>query len=283
MPGRGSAGDIAGVISARFRTKDGTALCWDELGAGRTVLFLHGIGSSRRRWDPLLPAVAGAGYRCVRIDLRGFGESEGAEQEFAMPTFLGDLMEFTESIGSERFHLVGHSLGGMIAQKYAIEHRSRVASLVLASTTSHNGRRATAFAQAMTTLSERGYDAVVNDPVLKSQIEAVLAEAFPKLPVPLEFLKNGLEEPSPARANAWRACIGFSTKDRLSELGCPVLVTHGTADRLIPFRAGQSIHEAIPHSEWVAEEGGGHSSLPKERAESFSRALLDFLRRADGG
>jgi pimeloyl-ACP methyl ester carboxylesterase len=271
------------VSSERFRTQDGTLLSWDELGRGPTVLFLHGIGSSRRRWDPLLPPVSAAGYRCVRIDLRGFGESAGADQRFAMETFLGDLVEFSESLAAERFHLVGHSLGGMIAQKFAVEHRERVASLVLASTTSHNGRRATAFARAMTTLSERGFDAVVNDPSLKREIEAVLAEAFPKMAMPLEFLKSGLEEPSLARANAWRACIEFSTKDSLPEVGCPVLVTHGTADRLIPFRSGQAIHEAIPHSEWIAEEGGGHSSLPKERAEAFARALLDFLKRAEKG
>jgi pimeloyl-ACP methyl ester carboxylesterase len=268
------------VTTERFRTKDGTELCWDQLGTGITVLFLHGIGSSRRRWDPQLEAVAGAGYRCVRLDLRGFGESGGAEQSFAMETFLGDLVEFSQALDAERFHLVGHSLGGMIAQKFAVDHRARVASLVLASTTSHNGRRATAFARAMTTLSERGYDAVVSDPALRADIERVLAEAFPKTPM-LEFLRSGLEEPSPARANAWRACIEFSTKDRLADLTCPVLVLHGTADRLIPFRAGQLVHEAIPHSEWIAEEGAGHS-LPRERAESFTRALLDFLERAGG-
>jgi 3-oxoadipate enol-lactonase len=269
---------LPAVIAQRFRTKDGTELCWDELGAGPTVLFLHGIGSSRRRWDPHLEPVRAAGYRCVRLDLRGFGESGGADQRFAMETFLADLVEFSQTLRAERFHLVGHSLGGMIAQKFAVDHRARVASLVLASTTSHNGRRATAFARAMTTLSERGYDAVVSDPALKAEIEFVLAEAFPKTPM-LEFLRSGLEEPSSARANAWRACIEFSTKDRLGELSCPVLVLHGTADRLIPFRAGQLVHEAIPHSEWIAEEGAGHS-LPRERAESFTRALLDFLRRA---
>lgn len=268
------------VSPETFRSRDGTLLTWDELGSGPTVLFVHGIGSSRQRWDPQFEAVSGAGYRCVRFDLRGFGDSEGSEQRFAMETFLGDLLEFSETLAAERFHLVGHSLGGMIAQKFAVEQRARVASLVLASTTSHNGRRATAFAHAMTTLSERGFAAVVNDPALKSEIERVLTEAFPKIAMPLEFLRNSVEEPSLARANAWRACIDFSTKDRLAELSCPVLVLHGTADRLIPFRAGQAIHEAIPHSEWVPESGAGHS-LSKERAESFTRALLDFLRRAE--
>jgi pimeloyl-ACP methyl ester carboxylesterase len=87
-----------------------------------------------------------------------------------------------------------------------------------------------------------------------------------------------VEKPNPARANAWRACVGFSEKDRLQQIRCPVLVVHGSGDPLIPFRAGELVHEAIAHSEWIEEPGAGHS-LPTERAESFNRAVLDFLKR----
>jgi|SoiMethySBSTD1v2_1073268.scaffolds.fasta_scaffold76762_4 pimeloyl-ACP methyl ester carboxylesterase len=266
------------MSSAHFATSDGTSLAWDELGSGETVLFLHGMDSSRRRWDPHVQALAEAGFHCVRVDLRGFGESAGAEQRFGMETYVRDLVEFSAIAKAERFHLVGHSLGGMIAQKFAVDHRARVASLVLASTTSHNGRRATAFARAMVAFAERGFDAVLADPVLKAEVESAVAEAFPKMALPLEFLRKGVEAPNPARANAWRACIEFSMKDRLSELSCPVLVLHGSADPLIPFRAGQLIHEAIEHSEWIAETGAGHS-LPRERAPAFTAALLEFLQR----
>jgi 3-oxoadipate enol-lactonase len=270
------------MSAAQFFTRDGTLLSWDEIGSGETVLFLHGIGSSRRRWEPQVQALAEAGFHCVRIDLRGFGESAGAEQKFGMDTFVADLFEFSALVKAQRFHLVGHSLGGMIAQKYAVEQRARVASLVLASTTSHNGRRATAFARAMVTFAERGFDAVLADPALKAEVELALAEAFAKAPLPLEFLRSGLEKPNPARANAWRACIDFSMKDRLRELSCPVLVLHGSADPLIPFRAGQLIHEAIAHSQWIEETGAGHA-LPRERAPAFTAALLAFLRRDSSG
>jgi pimeloyl-ACP methyl ester carboxylesterase len=266
------------MTALEFSTRDGTLLAWDEVGSGDTVLFVHGIGSSRQRWDPQVEALALAGFHCVRLDLRGFGASGGAEQRVAMDTFVADVVEFSSVIGAERFHLVGHSLGGMIAQKYAVDHRARVASLVLASTTSHNGRRATAFARAMVSFAERGFDGVLADALLRAEVEHALAEAFPRAPLPLEFLRSGMERPNPALANAWRACIDFSVKERLSELTCPVLVTHGTADRLIPFRAGQLIHEAIPHSEWVEQPQAGHS-LHGERARPFTAALLAFLRR----
>ena len=262
-----------------FSAADGTRLAWDDAGDGPPVVLLHGIGSSRRRWDALLGALSDRGFRAIRIDQRGFGESEGADQRYGMDAFVGDLERFVDELHLERFHLVGHSLGGMVAQRYAVDHPGRIHSLVLASTTSHNGRRGTAFARVMMVLSEKGIDTVLSDPSLRPEVESALAEAFPRGPVPLEMLRVGLEQPSPARANAWRACIDFSTKDRLAELRCPVLVIHGTDDPLIPFRAGELVHQAIAHSQWIAEHGAGHS-LPRERPDAFNQHVIEFLKRA---
>lgn len=226
-----------------------------------------------------MPPLVASGHRVVRLDLRGFGDSTCPAGQFAMDAFLGDLVAFVDALELDRFHLVGHSLGGMIAQRYALERPERVRSLALASTTSHSGRRANAFARLMVALAEHGYDAILESPVLREQAGATLREAFPG-GAPLAMLKRGMEQPNPARANAWRACIDFSTKDRLAELRCPVLVTHGTADLLIPFQAGELVARAIPGATWVVEEGAGHS-LPKERATSLGRAVGDLVSAAE--
>jgi pimeloyl-ACP methyl ester carboxylesterase len=257
---------------------DGTRLAWDAAGDGPVVLLVHGIGSSRRKWEPQVGPLVASGYRVVRFDLRGFGDSETPAGPHGMNDFVGDLVAFADGVGLERFHLVGHSLGGMIAQRYAIERPARVRSLALVSTTSHNGRRATAFARLMVTLAEHGFDNVLNDSRLRQDAEAILGEAFPA-GTPLSMLRRGMEQPNLARANAWRACIDFSTKDRLGELRCPALVAHGTADMLIPFRAGELVARAIPGAAWLVEQGAGHS-LPQERAESFTRALSELLQKA---
>jgi len=265
-----------------FVAPDGARIAWDRAGEGPDVLLVHGIGSSRRRWQGLADELARAGYRALRLDLRGFGESRPALEsasDRAMDQLIADLEAFVRDHAEAPVHLVGHSLGGMICQRFTIEHPSSVASLVLASTTSHNGRRASAFARAMQLFSEHGFDHVLSDPALSSEIHIVLREAFLGADPPLEMLKIGLEEPNPSRAFAWKACVDFSAKDRLAEIRCPVLVMHGSADPLIPFRAGELVHEAIPGSEWIEESGAGHS-LPTERAETFNRAVLDFIDRA---
>jgi 3-oxoadipate enol-lactonase len=265
--------------SNRLRVADGAELAWDSTGDGPVVLLVHGIGSSRRTWDGLLEPLVGAGHRVVRVDLRGFGESLAPPGRFAMDHFLGDLVAFVDALKLEAVHLVGHSLGGMIAQRYTLDHPGKVRSLGLASTTSHNGRRANAFARLMVSLGENGYDAVLADEALRAEAETTLREAFPG-GAPLAMLRRGMEEPNMARANAWRACIDFSTKDRLRDITCPVVVTHGTADMLIPFRAGELVAQGITGARWIVEDGAGHS-LPKERPSSLGRALADLLRAAE--
>jgi 3-oxoadipate enol-lactonase len=258
---------------------DGVQLAWDATGDGPVVLLVHGIGSSRRTWDAMVDPLVASGHRVVRVDLRGFGDSVSPPGRFVMDHFVNDLVAFVDALKLEAVHLVGHSLGGMIAQRYTLDHPGRVRSLALASTTSHNGRRANAFARLMVSLGENGYDAVLADAKLRDDAEATLREAFPG-GVPLAMLRRGMEQPNMARANAWRACIDFSTKDRLHEVRCPVVVTHGTADMLIPFRAGELVAQAITGATWIVEEGAGHS-LPKERAPSFGRALADLLHGAE--
>jgi pimeloyl-ACP methyl ester carboxylesterase len=270
-----------GPTTRFFDVPDGTKLAWDSAGDGPTVLFVHGIGYTRRKWDPQIEPVVRAGYRAVRFDLRGFGESVTPEGQYVMDQFLDDLVRFGSVLGVDRFHLVGHSLGGMIAQRYALEHSASVESLTLVSTTSHNGRRGSAFAKLMVLFAERGFDAVMADDSVRQEAESVLVEAFGTA-VPLTMLRRGLEERSLSRANAWRACIGFTAKDDLVRIACPALVLHGTADTLIPFKAGELVAEAIPGARFVREEGAGHS-LPKERAESFNRELIDFLAAASRG
>jgi 3-oxoadipate enol-lactonase len=263
---------------AMLKVPDGTQLAWDSAGAGPVVLLLHGIGSSRRKWEPQVAPLVAHGYRVVRVDLRGFGDSETPPGKYVMDDFVADIVAFVDGIGLEGFHLVGHSLGGMIAQRLVIHRPDNVLSVSLVSTTSHNGRRASALARLMVTLAENGFDAVLGDPRLRAEAEGIVREAFPE-GTPLSMLRRGMETPSLAHANAWRACIDFSTKDRLGEIRCPALVAHGTADMLIPFGAGEAVARAIPQAKWLVEEGAGHS-LPQERAESFTRALVEFLGQA---
>ena len=270
-------------MSNRMSMPDGTEIAWEEVGAGPPVVFVHGLGSDRARWDVQLPALLDAGFRVIRFDQRGFGESTSARDVYGLPEFLDDLERFVDGVGLDTFHLVGHSLGGMVTLNYATLHPERLRSLTVASVTSHNGRRASAFARIMVYFSEYGVDGALAREDIRPEIDRTLKEAFPGMAEPpLDMLRPGLSEPDRSRANAWRACDAFSVVDEVDRIACPMLITHGTADPLIPFRCGELLHEARPDAIWVPEEGAGHS-VTKSRADSFTKNLLALLQQAETG
>jgi len=265
-------------LMPHLRTHDELALAFDDDGSGEPVVLLHGLGLSRRNWDGSRAALLDGGYRVVRMDVRGFGDSELPPADYPFSALIDDFRTLLGEVGLQGvpIHLVGHSLGGMIAQRYVLDHPADVRSLTLCSTTSHLGRRATAFARALIILSRHGFDAAVSDPAIRAEVERILTEAF-DTPPPVEFFRRGLESANPAQAMAWSALVGFSVKDELHAVRCPVLVLHGGADPLIPVAAGRATYRLLAEgARWVEIPGAGHL-IPARETEAFTRELLEFL------
>src|SRR5690348_8176396 len=105
----------------------------DEVGAGALVVFMHGIGGNRSNWRDQLPAFA-AGYHAVAWDGRGYGDSDDYEGPLDFGDFASDLLRVIDHFGAPRAHLVGLSMGGVIALDFHSRYRSRVASLTLCDT-----------------------------------------------------------------------------------------------------------------------------------------------------
>ncbi len=270
------------LFMSHLRSTDGLSLAYDDDGgSGDPVVLLHGLGASRTHWDGSRAALLDAGYRVVRMDLRGFGDSELPPADYPFSALIDDFGALLGEVGlgGTPIHLVGHSLGGMIAQRYVLDHPADVDSLTLCSTMSHLGRRATAFARALILLSRSGFDAAVADAETRTEIERILGEAF-HTPPPIELFRRGLESPNLAQAMAWTSVIGFSVKDELHEVRCPVLVLHGSADPLLPIAAGRATHYLLGGvARWVEIPGAGHL-IPARQTEAFTRELLDFLATA---
>ncbi|MBV8166174.1 MAG: alpha/beta fold hydrolase, partial [Alphaproteobacteria bacterium] len=102
-------------------------------GQGPVVFLIHGVGARSQTWDGVVARLAPY-FRCVTYDLRGHGESPGADQPIGLAEFVADLEALRAELGIDRACFIGHSLGGMIAPAYARAHRQRVQSLGLLST-----------------------------------------------------------------------------------------------------------------------------------------------------
>jgi pimeloyl-ACP methyl ester carboxylesterase len=108
-----------------------------EQGQGDAVLLLHGIGGGKAMWRDTLPALAAAGLRAVALDFPGYADSPGTPTMAAM---VDAVLALADHIGAERTALVGHSMGGMVAQELAAREPKRVQALVLACTTASFGK-----------------------------------------------------------------------------------------------------------------------------------------------
>jgi pimeloyl-ACP methyl ester carboxylesterase len=112
-----------GVRTATLPRPDGTTIAYDVAGYGPPVAFVHGITNRRQAWEPVTALLVGD-VTCVRIDLRGHGESSTAP-EYSMLSLVGDVRAVLEDLGLDDPVVVGHSLGGTVAAIYAAAHDAR--------------------------------------------------------------------------------------------------------------------------------------------------------------
>ncbi len=184
-----------------------------------TLLLVHGIGSTRAFWDPIVPLLAA--YECVAVDVPGFGSAPALDPPATVAAYAAALDEPARG----PVVVVGHSLGGMIAQELALRAPDRVRGLVLCNTIPGVTDGAREFNPALATLAETDGSAAVAEALLP----AMLA------PKPLEgterarerFLADMTAADPAALAAAFRAVVTFEARDRLPSLDVPALVIAG--------------------------------------------------------
>ncbi|WP_320671474.1 alpha/beta fold hydrolase [Patulibacter defluvii] len=258
-----------------------------ELGGGGAdpvpVLLLMGLGGSGRLWWRLEPHLAPS-WRLLVPDQRGTGLSDRLSRPLTMRTLLADALAVLDDAGAAQAHVVGISLGGMVAQRLALDHRERVRSLLLAATTAQGRRlalrlpwREAAIAAARPLL---GADGTVRRMAPALYGPATVGRRPERIDE--DMVERGID-PTPTVTAAAQLAVaaGHDVRGRLAELrGLPVTVVHGEADRLIGVAHGRALAAAIPGAESVMIPGAGHL-LVTDAEQAIARAVAAHLRRAD--
>lgn len=257
----------------------------DEAGAGgRPFLLVHGFTGSRTDFDMALGPLAAAGWHAVAPDLRGHGGSSQPPEEadYTLEAFAGDVLGLADALGFDRFVLLGHSMGGMIAEVAALQAPERLDGLVLMDT-SHGPLAALAeqaeLVQAVVALARRDgmgavADAMADQAFLESGAYRRAVERDPAYGLRGDTNRRAA---SAAMFAAMAQAIG-SQPDRLEALRSvevPTLVLVGEEDE--PFlEDSRRMAEAIPGARLAVVAGGGHS--PQfEAHDGWWAALTGFL------
>src|SRR5262245_8459475 len=142
-----------------FTVVDGIQFHYTQDGQGTDLILIHGLGGSLHDWDACTPHLAGH-YRVLRWDVRGFGDSDKPPGPYSPQLFARDLAGLARACGVTRAHVAGISMGGVIAQRFALDFPDLVQSLTLISTSSEvNSQAQTAWEKTATVIEQRGFSA----------------------------------------------------------------------------------------------------------------------------
>jgi 3-oxoadipate enol-lactonase len=247
-------------------------LAWESHGEGVPVLLVHGLGYTREGWGPQRERLARR-YRVLSYDNRGIGESEIPPGPYTVADLAGDALQVLDETGVERAHVVGTSLGGMVAQLLAAEHPERVDRLVLAATTPGG---AGAFPLPQRTLALMAEPPTLPPEVaLRRFVENALAPGSPFVDEVLAYRRQHPPDPAGWAAQA-AAGAAWDADGRLQRITAPTLVVTGTADAVVDPRNAQLLADAIPDARIELIDDAAHL-LFWERAEEFASLVERFL------
>jgi 3-oxoadipate enol-lactonase len=249
--------------------------------SGPWVVLVMGLGASSRLWGDL-PERLTAGeppYRVLTLDNRGTGKSDPPTRPFRMRDMADDLARVMEHADIARAHIVGVSMGGMIAQHFAIHHPSRVEGLALLSTTPgvlHSGPPHPRALRSLLSYGSRGMDGetMVADLLLARSQKHLAREVLKELKVLV-----GREATRPTSFFAQLlACAFHDTGASLARITAPTVIVTGDEDIVLPPRGSRVLAKLIPNARYEELTATGHG-VPFTDREIIQR-MLAMLRRA---
>ena len=261
---------------------DGTRIHYEVAGSwrGEPLLLIQGLGADRRGWTFQRLAL-GRRHRLYLVDNRGVGGSGKPSGPYDLEVMAADARAVLDAEGVASAHVMGASMGGVIAQLLAVRSPERVRSLVLACTAcSHQQWRRDLLASWARLAEERGMGAV-SAKALRWLIGPRHRRRFG---LPLSVLAPLVLNASPAAFTSQVAAIlgqPDESAGALAALDVPTLVIVGTQDVLTPMADAEELVDRIPSAQLVVLSGASHG-LMLDRAGEFNAAVLEFLSTVRG-
>jgi 3-oxoadipate enol-lactonase len=261
-----------------FVENQGAQIYWDEQGQGEPVLLIMGLGWASPMWHRTRPILAER-YQTLALDNRGVGRSDVPAGPYSIALMASDAASVLDAAGIESAHVFGVSMGGMIAQEFALQYPKRVRSLILGCTAAGGPTALRAEPEVMEALTRRDLNPA-----------ASVAASNPFIYNPRTPQERRDEDttirmqwwPNPAAYMAqFQGIIAWEAYSRLPEISAPALVIHGDTDRLVPPGNAKLIADRIRGARVVMIPHAGHV-FATDQPEAAHQAILQFLAAQSG-
>jgi 3-oxoadipate enol-lactonase len=256
-----------------FVENDGVKIHWDAQGEGAPILLIMGLGWPAASWYRTRP-ILNRRYRTIAFDNRGVGQSDTPAGPYSMVQMAADASAVMKAANVNTAHILGVSMGGMIAQEFALQYPQKVRSLMLGCTTAGGPDAVQPAAEVIGVLMSRGVDpeafaAAINPFIYdartpRARMDEDLAARRKWFPTPEGYFAQ------------LQAIIGWEAYSRISQIQAPTLVMHGEHDQLVPPENGKLIAERIPGANLAMIRNASHI-FNTDQPEAAHAAILEFL------
>ena len=262
-------------------TANGIEIAYCLEGDGvETILLINGIADEKESWGLQTSSFVESGYRVLTLDNRGIGATSKPAGPYTTRQMADDAKAVVEALGIRDLHLLGFSMGGMIAQEYALAYGDDLRSLVLCATYAEPGPFCLKMFETWEVFARQcGMEATVRD-VLLWCFTPAFYEDQAALAKEVDDGVSALNLSAESFLSQLVAAQRHDTTDRLSDISVPTLVLAGEEDILIPNRQSRRIHERMRGAEWLTVLGGHVACW--EFPDTFNSAVLDFVHRHNG-
>jgi pimeloyl-ACP methyl ester carboxylesterase len=256
----------------------GTELHYLRAGEGEPLLLIQGMSATHLTWGRPFLSELEPHFDCIVFDNRGMGLSGKAELPFTIADMAADTAALLDALEIETAHVVGISMGGMIAQELALAHPERIRTLTIGASYC-GGANGTLMAPEDLQMLGAAYASGEPEQVFRAMWEINLSPTFREDDSRFgAFVEMGsaLPAPQPVVLQQMRACGAHDTHERLGQISLPTLVIHGDADRLLGHGNGREIASLIP-ARLETLEGVGHMfwwEQPQRSAELIREHAL---------
>jgi pimeloyl-ACP methyl ester carboxylesterase len=244
---------------------------YEITGQGEPLLLIHGLGSSTRDWEDMIPYLSS--FQIITLDLRGHGQTSKPKGPYTAKMFANDVVSLLKHLGIDSANILGISLGGGIAFQIAVDFPDYVKSLIVINSTAE--APVDSFKMKMEAFKRKFIVRLVG---MKKMGEVLATRLFIKPEqeeLRAKMIKRWAENNKKAYISSFGAILGWSVKKDLPNIKCPTLII-GSDEDYSPSEVKREYTSLIPNAKFVEIEDARHA-VTVEKPEDVSKAVMDFL------
>jgi len=250
---------------------------YHDQGSGLPLVLLSGLGGDHQSvWQPCFDELAKK-HRIIAVDNRNCGKSQFVEESFTIKDMANDLKSLLDHLNINKCDVVGYSLGGFIAQQFALEYPEAVNRLILACSYSRMSNHLYLYMEAVRIAYEKSRSLqTVFDLVYPFLFRRAYYEESPTGRETIILPQEELQEPFYGWLRQYEAQRAFDSRAWLNKIKQPTLVIGGTEDLLVPMEELEFLCKEIPNAKLIAIKNAGHM-VSFEQTSEFTKSILQFL------